>query len=508
MLSGSEFDPCRQWLGIDAVDLVKPHCVLGLPAWETDPAKIVTAADKRLKQLRGVDPGSMTRARDGLIRRVEEARNAMLAGLSGADVAGDSAVGAEGSGIRSAAARHAASAAPEPFPGELPAAYRVPTPPAVPPVVASPPLPAAGVQGMDDPADEPTLEGLRSAPPPWPVQRRVVYRRRSDNSSAWLAVVALVAVLGLGVLLLSGKVSSPAAAKREVAANKPSAVHTPESPRDKQTRPVAHPPDLRPVPEPHKPPEHTAREHRPPAPKPEPPKPAPPRPMETRPEAPAPMPDLPKPERPQPDRPKPPKPPETMRSEELSPEGDDAELEANRESSQRLIRQAFTALRHGKFDVVERSLEKAEDISQNDDDTVARVNLWRQLLEYARDYPGYRDRALAAMATGGEVEVGSDTISVVEVGPNHVVYREKGQTKRAGRDQLPSRIEQAIVRKWFAADGRAANHLYLGAAAVSRDPPDLQTARKDWEAADRGGSRDGRALLKLLDDPVVSAKLR
>jgi outer membrane biosynthesis protein TonB len=80
----SPFDPCRQWLGIDAVELVTPHRVLGISPLETDPLVIVRAADQRLFTLRSIDPGPLARARDALLARIEQSRDAMLAAASAA----------------------------------------------------------------------------------------------------------------------------------------------------------------------------------------------------------------------------------------------------------------------------------------------------------------------------------------------------------------------------------------------------------------------------------------
>ncbi|NCA12309.1 hypothetical protein EBR56_11025, partial [bacterium] len=67
------FDPCRQWLGIDAVDLVDPRRVLGLGPGEANPLAVLRAAEARLTLLRGVDPGPFAVARQALMTRVEEA---------------------------------------------------------------------------------------------------------------------------------------------------------------------------------------------------------------------------------------------------------------------------------------------------------------------------------------------------------------------------------------------------------------------------------------------------
>ncbi|MEI6506536.1 MAG: hypothetical protein WCO90_11760, partial [Planctomycetota bacterium] len=77
------FDPCREWLGIDAVDLASPHEVLGLGVDESDALTIVRAADARLSALRAIDPGPFDRAHAAIVARVAEARDALLKNLTG-----------------------------------------------------------------------------------------------------------------------------------------------------------------------------------------------------------------------------------------------------------------------------------------------------------------------------------------------------------------------------------------------------------------------------------------
>ena len=82
MRPSTPFDPCKQWLGIDAVDLVNPHRVLGIGPGETDPLAVLRAAEARLAMLRSVEPGPFAVARQALVKRVEEAREAVLRQIS------------------------------------------------------------------------------------------------------------------------------------------------------------------------------------------------------------------------------------------------------------------------------------------------------------------------------------------------------------------------------------------------------------------------------------------
>jgi hypothetical protein len=83
-----------------------------------------------------------------------------------------------------------------------------------------------------------------------------------------------------------------------------------------------------------------------------------------------------------------------------------------------------------------------------------------------------------------------------------VTYKFEGRIMRVPRDQLDPALAMAIVEKWFAADGRAANHLFLGAHWLCLDPPQPKRARAEWQIAGDGGE-DVDLLLALCDDPVI-----
>lgn len=85
MPAEAPFDPCRQWLGIDAVDLGDASRVLGVNRDERDPSAVLRAAEARLSHLRSLSPGPFERARAGLIARVEEARAKMLKEIATGD---------------------------------------------------------------------------------------------------------------------------------------------------------------------------------------------------------------------------------------------------------------------------------------------------------------------------------------------------------------------------------------------------------------------------------------
>lgn len=168
-MSSAPFDPCRQWLGIDAVELGDPRRVLGILPSEADPLVVLRAADARLKLLRGIAAGPFDMARNALIKRVEESREAVLAQIA---------------------------SAPKP-PVPVGAAFTMPPLPGGAARVAQPPK-IAVVPAMADDGDD---EGFVS------VKTRPVYRKQSSGLGGLLLLLAVLAAAagGLAWYLKNGK---------------------------------------------------------------------------------------------------------------------------------------------------------------------------------------------------------------------------------------------------------------------------------------------------------------
>ena len=181
MVKHAPFDPCRQWLGIDALRLGDARAVLGVPAGEVDPRVVTRAADARLDLLRAISPGPFELARTSLIRRVEEARDNVLAEIAAVPARPAAAAGfampAPPSGRQAAV-----PAVPERFAGV----------PAVPSVVvpATPPVPPA-VPG----AASYRTGGQPSAPEQIRI-RTTVYRKRIPVAGIVLSILALAGMAG------------------------------------------------------------------------------------------------------------------------------------------------------------------------------------------------------------------------------------------------------------------------------------------------------------------------
>jgi len=520
------FDPCREWLGIDAVDLTTPHLVLAVAPSEIDAATIRAAAEKQLATLRRIDPGPFARAHSALLRRVEEAREAMLATAS-----------------------NAAPPVPPspPETGEPPLVTRSFPRPVPPPRARAfaPPIPMTAPDNEDEDEfdrDGPQAEGTDTetddaadggfdpavgpdAGGPMLVARapqRVVRPPAAKGGNAGL-IVGSLALLAAGAAVLAFMVLKPGEAERKVARVTPPEVVKP-SPPASRPRPE---PEARPQPRPEQPPNREPE-----------PSPSPPAMAGERPPAP---------------------PPTTGAGDEQPADENRALMEAEararaeREAKEKAarekarlmaeeraraeaeakelamreaeearmaeererasagidmaLRDAYTAIRRQEFDTCDRAIASARKLAGDDPEAGARIECWALFASYAKAFPGYRDQAFKAANAGRDYDVGSKRIAMIEITDEMVVYKDAGKIERVPRERLDPEIILAIVTQWFEADGRAANHLFLGAYHLANDPPDLRRARAEWDEAGRGGETVA-PLLSLLDDPVVRGAAR
>jgi len=491
------FDPCREWLGIDAVDLGDPGRVLGLQPGCRDPMIIGRAADARLQALQQVAPGAFARAHAALVARVEESRDTLLAAV----FAG---------GMSAQAGHQQPMFAP---------------PPGLPPSAApgrssgedSPRRAASRFPTADDDAGPvlqtaPSLTVRRSAP-----------RGRSSSAGAGGLLLASFALLAAAVAVLLFLMLRPRSdavpdlAAGQVAVNKPAA--TPpasggsptreggaggldrdeqDGPRRQQTEMQKQDAEQRRRDEQ----ELASREAKADA--------------EadanaeadatadaeaeakTNTEAKGAMVEhdaaaaAQKTEKPRDPAP-------TAATEGTEGDQDRARMQ---EALDKSLREAFTALQRGEFDTADRVIAAAGGDVGDDVEAATRLERWRILATYAKEYTKFRDQAFAAANAGRDYQIDGKPFATIEITPDTFTYRWDGENKRVARDQVPPRIELAVVAGWFEGDGRAANHLFLGARWLSLDPPNPAQARAEWRIAENGGKQVD-ALNALLNDPVI-----
>jgi hypothetical protein len=497
MPTDAPFDPCRQWLGVDAVHAGNARLMLGVSPQEADPSVVLRAAEARLNLLRAISPGPFEMARAGLIKRVEEAREKLLAEIA-------------------ASPQRSRSDSPVPFAMPAPPSQRaagVPPisaarPPAIPvvPPAMPPALPAAvpavppTVPGGDFRGDGAGAETIAI--------RTTVYRKKTPVAGIATALLALSALAGGLVYyayyvkpnakksgerqLASAEVEAapispqppqdrrPKGSKRSADPTSDDAVSTskPPSVRNERRRPSRPEPEPEPEPEVSSQPRETAPPPRPPA--------------MRKPAAAMAMPDdaMAMDEKPAGKKPADDTPPEAMA-------GAAAALDAT-------LAEALEALQRQEYDTVTTLLAAAsKQTGGRASGSVAsqRLDSWQQLAVYSKGFMDYRQQALASVKPGDEYDVKNQKVGVVEVDADTFKYRSAGGNKTVPRDKIPAGIVLAIVMQWF--DENPANDLYLGAYHLSKPEPDLPRAREHWEKAQAGGA-DASGLMPLLDDPVFA----
>jgi hypothetical protein len=487
-------DPCREWLGIDAVDLASPHLVLAVGADETDPGSIERAAEERLRTLRAISPGPFERARAALVTRVGEARDQMLESVRRA--AAQPRPELPRGGLAPPPPPLSSSKAPA-----WPAAVAAPPPLAPPPVPtasdASGGAPAVATESPESAADAGRLSSgfADAAETALVVGRRGRPRRSAD--SGWI-VATIMSLVAVAAALVAFVVVSGQERGRRVAARGS------ERPRITREEPIT--PARRPdhsTPRPPDSPEKLRDEpaSREPAPQPV----EEPAPKEPTPDVPAwkdPTPDVPVTKDPAPDEPAPNDPtPDEPAPNDPTPEEPTTDPAADPAAVEKALKNAYAEIRAGRFAAAEKAVDEAS-AAAADDLTAGRVERWRLLVTYARQLAEYRDTALAEAAKGGDYTVGGRVISVVEMNKTQFVYKDRGEMKRPRRDAIPPQIVLAILSTWFAGDGRPANDIYLGVQHLVGGEPDLDAARAAWRRAGQGGE-EVAPLVGLLADPVL-----
>jgi hypothetical protein len=462
------FDPCRQWLGIDAVELGNARRVLGVAAGETDPVAVVRAADARLNLLRNLSPGPFEMARAALVKRVEEARDKLLSEC-------------------------AASPPPSPRSGS---GFAMPAPPAQWSAPPPPPRPAA-------PAAPPPVPGQAVPPPGLPDAaafpesiriRTTVYRKRTPWVGITLAVLGLAgAAGGLSYYTFKIRPQQRRGAVKELA----KADRRKEARDESDEVPLKRGPMPRPEPRQEMPPqdEKPARDD-------DAPNVAPPPDSERKPaRKPRPAPAMEQRPAPASEPPAAPEMPAEERPAAKPPAATDMADDLQDDATDKRLTEVLEALRRGAPAEETRPLLEAAFKGATSALGRRRVEAWQQLAAYYRGFLDFRDKALAAVASGDEFDVKSQRIIVSEIDDEVFKFRAAGQNKTVPRDKIPSGILLAIVTRFLENGANPANDLYVGAYHLAKPASDAALAREHWERAEAGGA-DAAALLRLLEDPL------
>ncbi len=497
------FDPCRAWLGIDRADLADPRRVLGLVPGETDPIVVLKAAETRLKALKGLAAGQHHAAREGLILQVEQAREKVLSQIA--------AAGENGAPARPAPAGGGFAMPPPPRRPDTPEADG-------PATVLFPSTVHAENPGHARPATDATpIVRVRPRRP----------ARRQGNAAIWLSLLAILASVAAGTGFIWWQSKQEAlrqAARQQMAKRAPEEGEATDDRRGAGAKPL--PADVAISSSP--PPLPVKKTVASPMTKPSMPSKTPspttvvavesgtpadtgmgddraptdltPAPMEDEagPDSEPPTDDVAVGEAGADAMADDPMTDDPMTDDPITadPPAEDAEGEGEIEGA---VTGALAALRLGDFDTADALLASALEGGRNLP-AKRRVSDWQTLAQYAREFAGFREKAIAAVKSGDEFDVNGKKVGVVEIDDKKFIYRFQGRNKSIPRNKIPSGITLAIVTTWF--DERPDNHLFLGACHATKPEPDLAKARDHWERAEKGGI-NAEPLLRLLDDAAL-----
>ena len=469
MPSDVPLDPCREWLGVDAADLGDHRRVLGVAPEERDPLVVLRAAESRLARLRSVvRTGSLELVRAGFVKRVEAARESVLAEIAAA--------------APTAPAFHAPPrpSALAPQPAARPAVHAAPPPvprPAVPVPIVPPPPPTES-QGAEQIV----------------IRTRTAYRKRTPVAGIAAVLAGLSAVAGgLGYYAVVVKPQQAALAHRKHGGG--------DVDRDGEETTVVDTRASAPTraEEGDRPPPR-ARPRRPRSPSAETPQgTASPAALASREADSGPMKPDPRSQGMTPGKPAtpkdsaPPRPAPGM-SEEAAAE------EAGRLDG--TLGEALAALRDGEDATAARLLETAAAAARG---KPARDRLagWERLAESHRRFREGRAAALDAVKAGARYEVGGRGVVIEKLDETQCVYRASGPAKTVARENIPAGIVLAVVAEWFGDD--TAGDLAIAAFQLVRAEPEVRLARERLEKA-RDAGADVGLLLPLCDDPLFAGE--
>lgn len=162
---------------------------------------------------------------------------------------------------------------------------------------------------------------------------------------------------------------------------------------------------------------------------------------------------------------------------------------------------AYAAMRSDEADAVEAALAAADAAAGQAAAAVVRQRverwqtLWRERLRFRTEVPP----AIAAVEPGQRYELNGQPLEIIAVDEGHLTVRFREKRERTyPLDRLPAGVERAVMQGWL--QRLPEGGLAVGAEAFTRAVPQLEEARRAWQAAE---AADAQRLLLLLEDPVA-----
>lgn len=165
---------------------------------------------------------------------------------------------------------------------------------------------------------------------------------------------------------------------------------------------------------------------------------------------------------------------------------------------------AFSAVREalsqGRVSAAEAELAKLASLTSSED--LQRVEAYRELIDYVRQFQRAFDEAYSKLDATNVINVGGSSVqvSVVEATPTQIVVRAAGSNRTYPRNGMPVGLAVAIADTWFdqnAATTKAIKAVYV---LVHRDATDPQKQKaRGWLDEAAGAGVDLKNVRPLLE---------
>jgi len=164
------------------------------------------------------------------------------------------------------------------------------------------------------------------------------------------------------------------------------------------------------------------------------------------------------------------------------------------------LTKARLALANRSFSDASRELAEAKRLAKLPEHR-GKVERLKLLADYVQQFwDAYHD-GLKGLQAGHELVIGNARIAVVEVGPESLVLRSRGENRRLAVGDLPPTAVMAIADRWF--DQRVASTKVFKGAYMAVDPQGSRSAaQRLWEEARLGGA-DVTDLMQVLSDKYI-----
>lgn len=171
---------------------------------------------------------------------------------------------------------------------------------------------------------------------------------------------------------------------------------------------------------------------------------------------------------------------------------------AERKQLGELLSAARRALSNRDTDLARQLLQQAKPLARRADDQAK----WARLAKLTQHVASYWQAAadqLRRLEAGHEIELAGQRVMVVEVDARRLILRAAGRNHEYQVDDLPSGLAVALADRWFDPNA-ASTKVFRGAMMAVSSEFDRADAKRVWREAAASGSIDLGDLELVLDD--------